>query len=314
MKPLNVKFIDGAEQARAIILHALSFDYDAKEADPPSVVFFADDKRAAHRQYRDCLKIYTAVEYTYPNFHQCDYALSYLNLPTAKNLRLPYYTWQDCGQELVKKNDEWQTVIREKTKFCSFIVSNDNPRRTWKRISFFNKLSQYKNVDSGGRALNNIGYQVEDKIAFCRPYKFAITIENQSKREYTTEKIVHAMMSRCIPIYWGNPDIVREFNPKSFINVHDFKNDEDVIAHIMQIDQNQELLEKYLREPYFYNNQINESFDIQRLRRFLVNAIESPRTNRELFGYLPFKLMEVKKGIQPYFEKIDNSIKSIINT
>lgn len=312
MKPLNLKFIDGAEQARAIILHALSFDYDVKEADPPSVVFFADDKRAMHRQYQDCLKIYTAVEYTYPNFNQCDYALSYLNLPTSKNLRLPYYTWQDCGAELLKENDEWQTVIREKKKFCSFIASNGNPKRTWKRIYFFNQLSQYKRVDSGGRALNNIGYQVADKIAFCRPYKFAITIENQSKREYTTEKIVHAMMSRCIPIYWGNPEVVREFNPKSFINLHDFKNDAEAIEHIIRIDQNPVLLAQYLREPFFHDNQMNEWFDLERLRSFLVRAIESPRERRALLGYLPFRWMEIKKLSQPYYDKVRQSIKTAI--
>jgi len=80
----------------------------------------------------------------------------------------------------------------------------------------------------------------------------------------------------------GNPDIVREFNPKSFINLHDFKNDEEAIDHIIQVDQNPALLEQYLREPFFYNNEINEWFDIKRLRNFLVKAIESPRTRRTL--------------------------------
>ena len=81
----------------------------------------------------------------------------------------------------------------------------------------------------------------------------------------------------------GNPDIVREFNPKSFINVHDFKNDEDAIDYIIYVDQNPVLLEQYFKEPYFYNNEINEWFDIQRLRNFLVRAIESPG-KEDLYG------------------------------
>ena len=113
----------------------------------------------------------------------------------------------------------------------------------------------------------------------------------------------------CVPIYWGNPDIVQEFNPKSFINLHDFKNDEDAIDHIIQVDQNPALLEQYLKEPFFYNNEINEWFNIQRLRNFLVKAIESPRERRSLWGYIPFKLLNMKQEIQPYYEKIENLIK-----
>jgi hypothetical protein len=310
LKTLNIKFVDGGEQARAIILHALSNDYNVQESDNPSVVFFAGDKKTKHKQFQKCLKIYVSVEYYYPNFNQCDYALSYLNLPNPKNLRLPYYTWEDHGEDLIKGNDEWQTLVHQKNKFCAFVISNNNQFRTWKRISFFHKLSKYKTVDSGGRALNNIGYRVENKLEFYKPYKFAITFENQFSREYTTEKIVHAMQSRCIPIYWGNPDVVRDFNPKSFINLHDYTNDEEAINHIIQIDQNPALLEQYFKEPFFYYNQINEWFDLQRLRNFLVKAIESPQERRSLLGYIPFKWLEIKKSIQPYYETIENLIKS----
>ena len=309
MKPLNIKFVDSGESARPIILHALSFDYDVQESDSPSIVFFGDNRAAKHKQFQKCLKIYVSIEYNYPNFNQCDYALSFLTLSTHKNLRLPYYTWEDCGKDLIKSSNEWQKLIHEKNKFCAFVVKNDNPRRTWKRISFFHKLSKYKTVDSGGWALNNIGYRVENKLEFYKPYKFVIAFENKLNSEYTSEKIVHAMQSRCVPIYWGNPDIVREFNPKSFINLHDFKNDEEAIDHIIQVDQNPALLEQYLREPFFYNNEINEWFDIKRLRNFLVKAIESPRTRRTLLGYIPFKRLDMKQRIQPYYEKIENFIK-----
>jgi len=310
MKPLNIKFVDHGEVAAPIILRALSFNYDVQESDSPSVVFFGEDKKySQHRQFQKCLKIFVTIEYHYPNFNQCDYALSYLTLPTHKNLRLPYGTWEDRGEDLIKSDNEWQKLIHEKNKFCAFVVKNDNPRRTWKRISFFHKLSKYKTVDSGGWALNNIGYRVENKLEFYKPYRFVIAFENKLGYEYTTEKIVHAMQSRCIPIYWGNPDIVREFNPKSFINVHDFKNDEDAIDYIIYVDQNPVLLEQYFKEPYFYNNEINEWFDIQRLRNFLVRAIESPRERRSLWGYIPFKLLNMKQEIQPYYEKIENLIK-----
>jgi len=79
---------------------------------------------------------------------------------------LPFYTWEDRGEDLIKGENEWKKIIHEKNKFCAFIVSNVNPNRTWKRISFFHKLSKYKTVDSGGGALNNIGYRVDKKLSF----------------------------------------------------------------------------------------------------------------------------------------------------
>jgi hypothetical protein len=44
----------------------------------------------------------------------------------------------------------------------------------------------------------------------------------------------------------------------------------------------------------------------------LVKAIESPRTRRALLGYIPFKWLDMKQEIQPYYEKIENMIKSTI--
>ncbi|OHE73741.1 MAG: hypothetical protein A2007_01955 [Verrucomicrobia bacterium GWC2_42_7] len=304
MKSLNVKFIDGGECARAIVLRALSFDYEVREGDTPSVVFFSDDKLAKHKAFRDCLKIYVAIEYNYPNYGLCDYSLGFLPLSTSKNLRLPVYTWEDKGSELVKGENEWKNVIQSKDKFCAFVVSNGNKNRTWKRISFFHKLSNYKRIDSGGSFLNNVGHRVDDKLAFYKPYKFVLTFENQKNPWYTTEKLVHAMLSRCVPIYWGNSRIAEDFNPKSFINVGDFKNDEEAIQYIMKVDEDLALFEKYIKEPFFYGNKPNEFFNIERLRNFLSHAIEGPRNRREFFGYIPFKLLDIKKRIQPYYEKV----------
>ena len=93
MKPLNIKFVDHGEVAAPIILRALSFNYDVQESDSPSVVFLGEDKKnSEHKQFQKCLKIFVTIEYHYPNFNQCDYALSYLTLPNHKSLRLPYYT------------------------------------------------------------------------------------------------------------------------------------------------------------------------------------------------------------------------------
>ncbi|MGL2622342.1 glycosyltransferase family 10 domain-containing protein, partial [Helicobacter pylori] len=33
-------------------------------------------------------------------------------------------------------------------------------------------------------------------------------------------------------IYWGSPSVAKDFNPKSFVNVHDFNNFDEAIDHV----------------------------------------------------------------------------------
>ncbi|WP_241893343.1 glycosyltransferase family 10 domain-containing protein, partial [Helicobacter pylori] len=49
---------------------------------------------------------------------------------------------------------------------------------------------------------------------------------------YVTEKIIDAYFSHTIPIYWGSPSVAKDFNPKSFVNVHDFKDFDEAIDYV----------------------------------------------------------------------------------
>jgi hypothetical protein len=114
-------------------------------------------------------------------------------------------------------------------------------------------LSRYKRVDSGGKVRNNIGAIVADKMAFLRRYKFSIAFENSQHPGYTTEKILHALTAGSIPIYWGNPRIAEDFNPRAFINCHDYRNMQDVVAAVRAVDEDENLYRAFLAEPYFPN-------------------------------------------------------------
>jgi hypothetical protein len=116
-----------------------------------------------------------------------------------------------------------------------------------------------KKVDSAGAHLKNIedeigaAYQgdwTKPKVDFQKKYKFTIAFENSSSIGYTTEKIVHALAADTIPIYWGNPEVEREFNPKRIINCHDFDNIEQIIKRVFEIDENDTKFQEVLREPF----------------------------------------------------------------
>ena len=145
------------------------------------------------------------------------------------------------------------------------LVSNPNAKF---RIDFFRKLSEYKKVDSGGKVENNIGYRVKDRFEFVKQYKFTLAFENTSYPGYTTEKIVQPVKAGSIPIYWGNPLVYLEFNPKSFINVMNFKSPEQAIEYIAKVDNDTDLYRQILEEPFFYGNRPNEYYDENRILNF----------------------------------------------
>ena len=74
------------------------------------------------------------------------------------------------------------------------------------------------------------------KIDFLKPYKFNIAFENRSLPGYTTEKIFEPMLARCLPIYWGNPLINEEFNPRSLLNAADYHDDDALIGKVRELE------------------------------------------------------------------------------
>lgn len=114
---------------------------------------------------------------------------------------------------------------------------------------------------------------------FQQQYKFSIAFENTSSKGYTTEKLIEAKAAGTIPIYWGNPEIAKEFNTKSFINCHEYENFDEVIEVIKKIDNDDELYLKYLNEPFSL-----EGFDLEKkeLSDFLYNIIEKKQILRSI--------------------------------
>src|SRR6202012_1699151 len=101
-----------------------------------------------------------------------------------------------------------------------------------------------------------------------RAYKFNIAYENRSLPGYTTEKIFEPMISRCLPIYWGNPLINEEFNPRSFLNRAVFPSNEALIEKTIARDRDDRQYLEYLRQPYFYNDEPNQYASRERVLDF----------------------------------------------
>lgn len=157
--------------------------------------------------------------------------------------------------DLVRRPEELQTrMAPPRQYFASFIYSNPYSRH---RVEFFQQLSRYKRVEAPGQVEHNcagLGPTYRDKQAFQAQCKFSIAMENTYYPGYVTEKLSDPLVARSVPIYRGDPDITRFWNPKAFINLADFKSTDEAIEYIAAVDQDDSLYAQYLREPPFRGN------------------------------------------------------------
>lgn len=247
------------------------------------------------------VKIFYTAENHKARWFACDYALTHEWDDSERHLRMPYY-----ASILIDDNSAYEKALIERApitlndlesrprNFCNFITRNHICR---KRNLFFKKLNNYKRVDSAGPYLNNMpnGYILPkgQNIDFIKNYKFNMSFENEKHSGYTTEKILFPLLARSLPIYWGNPDVKRDFNPDSFINYDDYKSEDELIEYLFKIDQDDELLLSYLNAP-----PLNHPDDISRMRESIVKKFEiifqqeaSIRTDFENFCFSVDKLM-----------------------
>jgi len=157
------------------------------------------------------------------------------------------------------------------------------------RSQIFDLLSEYKKVNSGGRWRNNVGGRVPDKKAFQSKHKFVIAFENCTHCGYLTEKFADAAASNAIPIYWGDPDIATLFNPKAFINCHDFDSFDAVVSKVKEVDTNKALYHQMLAEPWFPDEKEPECLSDAHFSNFLSNIFDQThesayRRNRGRWG------------------------------
>jgi len=171
--------------------------------------------------------------------------------------------------------------ISNRSKFCAFVVTNPrNPIRN----KAFTTLNKYKTVDSAGRLYNNMGSDIFAglgggggellKHEFLKTYRFCLAYENQSAPGYTTEKILHAKAAGCIPIYWGDPKVGRDFNEKGFLNANNCKSETDLIELVDKVESDPIKMKEMQAVPALssYSRDLVRRTFAEMVRRFIMVA------------------------------------------
>lgn len=245
-------FWNGFDPETYFLTTLLRRRFEVRLSDTPDVVIFSVFGKGEFRRYR-CKRIMFIGENVRPDFAAADFVVSSDYREHPRHFRSPWWAQWIHPRDLVMQHGTLEAPPSVGRKFCSMVASNPY---SLPRLRFFERLSRYKTVDSGGLCMNNVGGPVPRKVDFIRGYKFNISFENSSHPGYTTEKLPEALLARTLPIYWGDPLVDREFDPANFIWIKDLRSVEDAVERVVAADQDDTEYAKYFRNPPLWRNRL----------------------------------------------------------
>lgn len=277
MELIKVKFIDfwrpfNIHDNKFVNALKTKFDVQVLDSDSkeiPDILFYSFLGLGKHLTY-NCIKIYYSGENDFPNFNECDYAITFRNIDyCGRHLRYPNYMLYDFDNNFESSGHTDSQLI--KRDFCSLLMRN-----SWNcdpmRIKIIDAVDSYKNITYGGSFRNNIGGPVSEKIPFISRFKFNLALENSNVEGYVTEKLYEPLLINTVPIYWGNKFAKIDFNPESFINVSDYNSLDSFISDLKKIDEDDKRYLSFLKAPKF--NKTAKDWD-EELATFLINIAQN---------------------------------------
>lgn len=304
MRNIRIWFTDFGRNFRVdenFILDLLAPHYDVViDRENPEYLFYSahGDDHLEH----DAIRIFYTGENLSPDFNICDYAIGFDDMSFGdRYLRFPNFAlYFEQLTNLLSRSPISAVDIIKMPQFCNFIYSN--PDADPVRDTFFNRLNARRSVISAGKHLNNVKDVVGEryspdwrisKIPMMQTCRFSIAFENASRTGYTTEKLLHGLVARTIPIYWGNPNAARDFNPAAFINVHSYPDLDAVVEAVLRLDSDPEAMVRMLNEPAFEGDVLPAHLIRETIEAFLCQIIDQPLEGaRRRARYASMKMYE----------------------
>ncbi len=212
----------------------------------------------------------------YKNTTAFDFVFGFNTDAKNNHLRLPYwYTelWRPGLQQYRTLLVDNIVDISNKTEDICLISKNKHKLR----LDILSRLSRAGVIvhcpGRAGHNLTGVGPSVSDKLRFISQYYINICPENSYATGYTTEKLFHAAIAGCIPVYWGCCGLDGGiYNKDKILYIEKDKNNiSDVIDRISYLLQHRsELIELARLSPFTRNisqitqtkiEEINNFFD-----------------------------------------------------
>ncbi len=123
--------------------------------------------------------------------------------------------------------------------------------------------------------------EIDDKWELLSNYKYCLCFENLANvKGYITEKIFDCFKAKCIPIYWGAPNIGKYIRKNCFIDFSDFGYDyQKLLDYLDSIDETRynryiKNIESLLADKKFINQWFEKGF-----AKFFLNDILEIQTS-----------------------------------
>jgi GR25 family glycosyltransferase involved in LPS biosynthesis len=204
----------------------------------------------------------------------------------------------------------------KRSKFCAFVVSNPICAL---RNEAFQKVNEYKPVSSGGALYNNIGGQLElkyagggcgdlSKYAFFSEHQFTISFENSQSPGYLTEKLLHAKMAGCVPLYWGD-STSDDFVPNSFINLSSMTSADQIVDIIKKLEARPDICETIAATPILDDQRKRKALRmISAMSKKLLSLIKS--SNK----YVPLHLDRIDNTFMVNLDSRPDRLQSLLES
>jgi len=157
----------------------------------------------------------------------------------------------------------------EKKRFCAYVISDRNSNY---RNRFIDRLTAKKHVDSFGHYQNNVGYILPriykyNQYGVLSEYKFIICFENAIKPYYLTEKLLRAYLTGAVPVYAGDINSLKWFNPKAFLYLDNDSDEamDQLIDKMLYLDSNDEAYRSIHQETLLREKKIPYELSIEHI-------------------------------------------------
>ena len=198
-----------------------------------------------------------------------DYYVGF-DVPTNERMfRLPYWMTMFDFKEAsifskIMKGD-FRINLNDKTKDCTMIATTDfNLLRSSVVARLFeadvkvycpSKICKNTSMPVGREGERGVHF-FYGKLNYLRNFKIELCFENTNEYGYVTEKLFGALMTGCIPVYWGS-----SFNgliEDELINMErviilekDLSNLEDVIEQVKKLINDEQHYNEFFNKPIF---------------------------------------------------------------
>lgn len=233
----------------------------------------------------DCPRIMYTGEFLSADFTAIDYFIGYDDIFFGdRALRFPLFLYRDDAHPedyLPLTEDEAYKILKDKQYFCNYIFGHDTELGIREKI--LDGLSTYKRVECAGIHRNNMPnnqtFNMQTKIPFMQKCKFSIAAESVNYPGFTSEKIGHAFQTNTIPIYFGDPDIGKDFNENAFIDYSRCpKGVDQLVERVIEIDKHDDLYVQMLCQQR-YNSANYEQEMFLKLESFLFNIFDQDKSD-----------------------------------